>query len=130
MPDHDFLAALEQGRMIAPTDTRLVAELPWSPHPAFAGVFLKHLLKGADTGGLFSCHLVRVDPGHEIGEHLHEGKYELHEVVAGRGVCQTMDQELEYVPGVSALMPPDIKHRIVAGDEGVWLLAKFMPALV
>jgi quercetin dioxygenase-like cupin family protein len=73
---------------------------------------------------------VRVDPGHEIGEHLHEGRYELHEVVAGRGLCQTMGQELEYVPGVSALMPPDVPHRIVASEEGVWLLAKFMPALV
>jgi len=34
------------------------------------------------------------------------------------------------VPGVSALMPPDVKHRIVASDEGLWLMAKFVPALV
>lgn len=130
MSEGDFLKALEQGKMIAPTENRPIAEVPWTPHPAFNGVFLKHLLKGADTGGLFSSHLVRVDPSHEIGEHLHEGKYELHEVVAGRGVCQTMGQELTYVPGVSALMPPDIKHRIIASEEGLWLLAKFMPALI
>ncbi|MFH1035214.1 MAG: cupin domain-containing protein [Pseudomonadota bacterium] len=130
MSEGAFLAALEQGKMILPGQTLDVAQTPWNPHPAFKGVFLKHLLKGADSGGLFSCHLVRVDPGQEIGTHLHEGRYELHEVVAGRGVCQTMGQELEYIPGVSALMPPDVDHRIIAGDEGLWIMAKFMPALV
>jgi quercetin dioxygenase-like cupin family protein len=130
MSEGDFLETLEQGRMILPPESRALAQLPWNPHPAFKGVFLKHLVKGADSGGLFSSHLVRVDPGHEIGEHLHEGKYELHEVVAGQGVCHTKGQELTYVPGVSALMPPDVKHRIIASDQGLWIMAKFMPALV
>lgn len=82
-------------------------------------MLLKHLLKGEDTGGLFSSHLVRVDPGHDIGEHLHEGRYELHEIVGGAGVCHTRGEELRYVPGVSALMHPDVLHRITAGDQGL-----------
>lgn len=130
MAHANFFQVLDQGVMIVPQGTRRVAEVPWKAHPAFAGVFLKHLLTGADSGGTFSCHLVRIDPGKEIGDHLHEGKSELHEVVQGSGFCQVSGQNLEYVPGVSALMPPDTRHRIVAGDEGLWLMAKFVPALL
>jgi quercetin dioxygenase-like cupin family protein len=130
MCEGNYLNALEQGQMILSTESRALSQLPWTPHPTFKGVFLKHLVKGADSGGLFSSHLVRVEPAHEIGLHLHEGNYELHEVVAGQGVCQTMGQELAYVPGVSALMPPDVKHRIIASDQGLWIMAKFMPALI
>jgi quercetin dioxygenase-like cupin family protein len=125
-----FFETLEKGVMILENKELKVSETPWSAHPAFTGVWLKHLLKGEDSGGLLSCHLVRVDPGCQIGDHLHQGQYELHEVVQGQGVCHFLGRELDYHAGVSALMPPDVSHSIVAGDQGLWIMAKFLPALL
>ena len=47
-----------------------IEELPWSEHPSFKGVFMKHLLSGQQTAGSLSCHLVRIDPNCEIGNHI------------------------------------------------------------
>jgi len=105
-------------------------DLPWKPHPAFKGVALKHLVTGKATEGRFSAHLIRIDPGREIGEHRHEGKLELHEVVEGQGVCRAMGGEIVYRPGVVALMPPGEPHSLKAGDQGLRLLVKFTPALL
>ncbi len=48
-----------------------VVSLPWNPHASFAGVALKHLITGAQTGGRLNCHLVRIDPGCIAGDHCH-----------------------------------------------------------
>lgn len=130
MSDAGFFETLDKGLIILADREQRVAETPWNAHPAFPGVWLKHLIKGADSGGLLSCHLVRVDPDCQIGDHLHKGQYELHEVVAGQGVCHFLGRELDYHPGVTALMPPDVNHRIVASGQGLWIMAKFMPALI
>lgn len=106
------------------------AELEWNAHPAFQGVFLKHLVKGEATEGKFSCHLVKIEAGCEIGEHLHEGKWELHEVIDGTGRCFLLEKEIPYKLGISAVIPADLKHRVVAGENGLYLLAKFIPALL
>jgi len=50
-----------------------IESLPWNPHPKFAGVSLKHLVMGKDTGGRLSLHHVRLDPGCAIGDHTHAG---------------------------------------------------------
>lgn len=104
--------------------------LVWNAHPAFKGVFLKHLVKGEDTDGKFSCHLVKVEPGCEIGEHIHEGKWETHEVIKGKGKCVLIDKEISYELGVCALIPADMKHRVLAGQEGLYLFVEFIPALL
>jgi quercetin dioxygenase-like cupin family protein len=104
--------------------------LPWNPHPKFAGVALRHLVTGKDTGGRLSLHHVRVDPGCEIGDHAHAGQVEIHEVVAGEGACTVAGKEIRYVPGVIGVLPADTVHRVVAGEKGLLLLASFSPPLV
>jgi quercetin dioxygenase-like cupin family protein len=74
--------------------------LPWNPHPKFAGVALKHLVTGKDTGGRISLHHVRVDPGCAIGDHTHAGQVEIHDVIAGEGTCMIAGKEIRYIPGV------------------------------
>lgn len=106
------------------------ADLPWNPHPAFVGVALKCLVRGADTGGSLSAHLVRLDPGAEIGLHDHAGSWELHQVVGGNGTCELSGRVMDYRPGVSAIMDRGTAHRVRAGDRGLELLAFFAPALV
>jgi quercetin dioxygenase-like cupin family protein len=108
-----------------------VADLPWNAHAKFPGVALKHLITGQDTQGAFSCHIVRVSKGCEIGDHIHEGKWELHEVVSGQGTCLMWQQELAYHAGVSVPVPPDTPHRVIASkDEDLYIAAKFIPALL
>ena len=116
---------------IVSTDGYRKAEsLPWNPHPKFAGVALKHLVTGKDTGGRLSLHHVRVDPGCTIGDHTHAGQVEIHDVIAGEGTCTVAGKEIRYVPGTMGIMSADTVHRIDAGEEGLLLLATFSPPLV
>jgi quercetin dioxygenase-like cupin family protein len=128
---HDRNAILTEGRLvITPGGDKDPAALPWNNHPAFTGVRLKHLVTGADTNGALSCHLVRIDPGCHLKNHVHEGQWELHEVVAGSGTAQLDGRKADYLPGVVAVVPKGTPHEILAGDEGLCIFAKFFPALL
>ncbi len=117
-------AIVANGRMV-PTESQ-----PWNPHPKFAGVSLKHLVTGKDTGGRLSLHHVRIDPGCVIGDHTHAGQVEIHDVIAGSGTCTLEGSVIPYTPGIVGVMPADKVHRIEAGDGGLLLLATFSPPLV
>ena len=104
--------------------------LQWNPHPKFAGVSLKHLVTGKDTGGRLSLHYVRIDPGCAIGDHTHAGMVEIHDVIAGSGTCTLEGSVIPYCPGIVGVMPADQVHRVETGDEGLLLLATFSPPLV
>ena len=108
---------------------RAVDSLEWNPHPKFAGVFLRHLVTGKDTGGRMSLHHVRVDPGCSIGVHTHAGQVETHDVLAGEGTCTLAGKDINYRPGIIGIMPADTMHRVDAGAEGLLLLATFSPPL-
>lgn len=121
---------IKQGRIVVAGETTPVSERIWNEHPTYPGVYLKHLLTGEDTQGRFSSHLIRVRQGCEIGLHVHEGKMELHEVVQGHGQCMLQGETIAYESGVASLIPADAPHRLLATDEDLYLLAKFVPALL
>ena len=122
---------LAAGRAVhTPTEVRDAEALPWQDHPAFAGVRLRHLVTAADTQGQLSCHIVRLDPGASLAGHVHDGQWELHEVVSGSGTAELGEATAAYVPGVSAVIPRGTAHAVTAGEDGLCLLAKFFPALV
>ena len=100
----------------------------WAPHAKFEGVTTKPLISGKDTDNVFSYLLVRIAPNMKIGLHAHDTQLETHEVVAGHGVCLFDGKEVAYVPGNIGVMPIGVEHEIIAGDEGLCLLAKFIPA--
>lgn len=104
-------------------------QINWSKHPTFEGVELKHIVTSSDTQGQFSYHLVRIDPGKSIGNHIHETQLETHEVIAGSGICINDGVKIEYKVGVISIMPSKVPHEVIAGDEGLYMFAKFMPAL-
>jgi len=108
----------------------IIEGLEWQPHAKFKGVFQKHLVKGDTNGGKFSCHLVKIEDGFEIGEHIHEGRWELHEVVGGAGLGYMAGREIDYEPGVTVVVPDSVEHKIVANNGDVYILAKFIPALI
>lgn len=125
----DILTKFSEGRIVLISKEEQVNRLPWNEHPTFLGVALKHLITGKDTNHNFSCHIVRVKAGCEIGNHIHEGKWELHEVIKGNGTCIIADEQILYNVGTIAVIPADIPHTVKA-DEDLYMFAKFIPALL
>lgn len=119
----------EGGKLLLPDATVTFDAIPWSKHPAFEGVELKHIITSERTDGQFSYHLVRIAPNKKIGNHIHKKQLETHEVISGTGVCVNDGVELLYEAGVISIFPISVPHEVIAGDDGICLFAKFMPAL-
>lgn len=128
---NDLLQLAGAARLTSPSREADLSALPWNPHPSFPGVALKHLVSGAETGGALSAHLVRVEPGCCLKEHIHADKLELHEVVRGAGTCALADKTVRYEPGACGLIPAGVPHSVRAdAGETLYILAKFAPALL
>lgn len=103
--------------------------ITWSKHPTFEGVYLKHLITSSDTNGSFSYHLVKIEPNMKIGDHVHLTQLETHEIISGNGICTNNGEDYDYRIGTISILPAGIKHSVQAGDGGLFLFAKFFPAL-
>ena len=119
----------EGGKLLLKDATITFDAIPWSEHPTFEGVELKHMITSGRTDGQFSYHLVRIAPNKKIGSHIHEKQLETHEVISGTGVCVNDGVELPYETGVISIFPIGVPHEVIAGGDGLCLFAKFMPAL-
>ena len=104
-------------------------ELCFNEHPDFEGVFLKHIITSKQTNGMFSYHLVKIEPNKKIGEHIHKNQFETHEIISGNGVCVNNGTEIIYRPGIISILEKNTPHKIIAGDNGLYIFAKFIPAL-
>ena len=122
--------AISKGTIIHSGGELRIADIDWASHPSFQGVHLKHIITSQLTEGKFSRHLVRIESGCEIGEHVHSDKWELHEILKGVGKAFLSDQEVSYVPGTSIVIPEGERHSVIAGREDLYLLTTFVPALV
>ena len=127
--EKDLFEKFNNGELRLPEKTILFKEIAWSKHPVFEGVELKHILTSKETGGEYSFHLVRIAPNKTIQNHTHDPQLETHEVIAGYGKCINNGKELIYEPGVISIMPAKIPHEVHAGPDGLYLFAKFIPAL-
>ena len=125
----DLYERFSSGTLYCDGREKAFADVAWSPHPVFEGVRLKHLVTSQQTGGLFSYHLVEIAPGKSIGRHVHAEQLETHEVAAGCGICLDDGREVIYTPGTVAVLRKNTPHEVQAGDEGLYLFAKFIPAL-
>ncbi|GFI10395.1 hypothetical protein IMSAGC007_02864 [Lachnospiraceae bacterium] len=119
----------EGGKLLLPDATITFDAIPWSKHPTSPGVELKHIITSERTDGEFSYHLVRIAPNKKIGNHIHEKQLETHEVISGTGVCVNDGVELPYETGIISIFPIGVPHEVIAGDDGLYLFAKFMLAL-
>lgn len=127
----DFASLPGAARLATPERDDDLCALPWKQHPTFRGVALKHLVTGADTNGALSAHLVRIEAGCRLDEHIHTGSLELHEVVRGAGTCALAGKSVPYAPGACGLIPAGVPHCVRAdAGEDLYILAKFAPALL
>ncbi len=76
----------EGRKLLLPDATVAFDAIPWSKHPTFEGVDLKHIITSEKTDGQFSFHLERIAPDKKIGNHIHEkqGKRRLCGIVLSR----------------------------------------------
>jgi len=114
------------GRLAEGGNAVAIQEIPWNEHKDFKGVFLKNVVTPEHTNALFTCHLVRIEPGMCIGMHTHPTSIELHEVIAGEGKCLTEQGEIQYAPGQIAVLPENSPHEVRAGKDGLCLFAKLV----
>lgn len=118
-----------EGKLLLPDTEILFTDIPWSKHPAFEGVELKHIITSKQTDRQFSYHLVRIAPNKKIGNHVHKTQLETHEVISGNGICNNNGSKIKYEPGVITILPMNVPHEVTAGTDGLYIFAKFMPAL-
>lgn len=116
------------GKLLLPEGSIKFDNIPWSKHPTFEGIELKNIITAKQTGGQFSFHLVHIAPNKKIGNHVHKEQLETHEVIAGSGICINNGVELTYETGVISFFCKDYPHEVIAGPDGLYLFAKFMPA--
>ncbi len=117
------------GALLLPTMSKSFKSFLWNKHPAFDGVELKHIVTANDTNGQFSCHLVRIAPNKKIGNHVHSEQSEIHEVIDGSGICINEGRKIDYETGIISIMKMGTPHEVIAGNDGLYLFAKFIPAL-
>jgi len=126
----DVVDVFNEGKIIFPSDEIDAKKLKWYEHPESKGTFLKDLVPGKDTGGAFSCHIIRVNKGCEVGQHIHEDQWEFNEILDGNGIYIYENKEVRFGAGFSFATPPGVRHALIAEVEDLYLLAKFIPGLV
>ena len=125
----DIFELFENGELVLPEKETGLSKIEWSKHPTFMGVELKHIVTAKDSDGQFSYHLVRIAPGCSIESHIHETQLETHEVIKGSGRCVNAGSTIPYEAGTISIMQAGVPHEVHADSEGLYLFAKFMPAL-
>ena len=116
----------DEGVLAANGENIDMAGRSWNEHRDFSGVYLKNVVSAEQTEGVMSCHLVRIEPNKMIGMHTHPASIELHEVIAGSGVCVTEQGTVDYRPGRVAVLDRNAPHEVRAGENGLCLFAKFI----
>jgi len=122
----DLFEMFDAGAVMLAGKRTEISRLAWNPHKDFKGVFLKNVLSEDQTDGLLACKLVRIEPNRELGMHTHPDSMELHEVIAGGGVCITKHGETSYIPGTISLIARNAPHAVRAGENGLCFFAKFV----
>ena len=125
-----FLSKILTGTVFSTNEAKAVADLPWNAHASFKGVFLKHLIVGKDTDDKLSYHIVKIEPECVLDTHLHDGKIEIHQIIAGSGKMYLEGKVIDYSQGQICIIPANTPHKVVAGKDGMYILAIFTPSLL
>lgn len=120
----------ENGTICTICDVMNSEKIDYVPHNKFKGVSLKHLVTGEMTNNQISCHLVKVEPFCTLDTHVHENSLEIHEIISGNGICYIEENKVIYSIGSIGVIPANTPHKVQAGEEGIYILAKFVPALL
>ena len=129
MKNNTVYEAFDKGMLLTESTKLDLTTSDWNAVPGLKGVHLKDILVSAQTEGKISCHLVKIEPNCKIDLHTHPDHVEIHEVIQGEGNCLLNTETQEYNSGTVAFIPKNLEHEVVAGDKGLYLFAKFIPAM-
>ena len=129
MNNQQLFENFNNGQLRLPNSEKSFKDILWSKHPTFEGVEIKHILTSKNTEGLFSYHLVRIAPNKSIKNHIHETQLETHEVISGSGSCVNAGMTLNYESGTISIFLAGVPHEVKAGEDGLYIFAKFFPPL-
>lgn len=124
--DKEFLS----GNVYLTDKIESIDSLKWNAHASFKGVYLKHLFTGNETDRKISMHIVKVEPNCMLDTHVHKNQIEIHQVLSGSGTFILEGKEFDYKPGKISVIPMNTPHKVVAGNDGLYLLATFTSALL
>lgn len=128
--DTAYLEELLSGSVVLTDKNVSIQNQEWNPHTSFKGVYLKHLIIGENTENKISCHIVKIEPNCQLDTHKHPEQIEIHQVLKGKGTFYIGDKEIEYTTGTMSVIPANTPHKVLAGKEGLYILATFNPTLL
>jgi mannose-6-phosphate isomerase-like protein (cupin superfamily) len=101
----------------------------YQPHPAYKGVYMKHFFDSEIDNRLNNLE-VRIEPGHEINPHVHEGSHEFFYVVKGRGKFLVDDEWIHIRSGEALFAPKNVEHGFKnENNEPLILFSTFSPPI-
>ena len=118
----DISRLIEEGTAYTRTEKSGTGQRLQTPTGAVSDCWIS---SGADTGGAFSSHLVRVQKGCEFQIISRESVgVERRPRGAGKMI---LDGRILFGPGDTFTTPPGVRHTVVADKEDIALLAVFVP---
>jgi quercetin dioxygenase-like cupin family protein len=104
-------------------------DMAWRPHPLVKEVSVKPLVTKGEDGLDVTCMLVRIPPGSDIPEHVHEEQADILYPLQGRAQMQVEGQgTFDLEPGMIVRVPKNTKHRIFDVTEELLIYDVFQPA--
>jgi quercetin dioxygenase-like cupin family protein len=94
----------------------------------FFGTRMRILMSGAQTGGNFCLIEVRSPAGNVVPPHLHRREVETIHVLEGGITCVTQGKRIAVAPGETVLLPIDVPHSLVTGEQDTRSMLLCTPA--
>jgi quercetin dioxygenase-like cupin family protein len=108
---------------------KTVDDISWRPHPIAEGVNIKPLVTKSEDNLNVTCMLVRIPPGKEIPEHIHEDQVDILYPMQGEAEMYVEGTgKFPLKPGIVVRVPKGTKHKISNVTEELLIYDVFQPA--
>jgi quercetin dioxygenase-like cupin family protein len=108
---------------------KTVGDISWRPHPIAEGVNIKPLATKSEDDLNVTCMLLRIPPGKEIPEHIHEEQVDILYPMQGESEMYVEGTgTFPLKPGIVVRVPKGTKHKISNVTEELLIYDVFQPA--
>jgi quercetin dioxygenase-like cupin family protein len=110
---------------------KTIDDISWRPHPIAEGVDIKLLATKSEDDLNVTCILLRVPPGKEIPEHIHEEQVDILYPLQGEAEMYVEGTgTFPLKPGIVVRVPKGAKHKISNVTEELLIYDVFQPATI
>jgi quercetin dioxygenase-like cupin family protein len=108
---------------------KTIGDISWRPHPIAEGVTIKLLATKSEDDLNVTCLLLRIPPGKEIPEHIHEEQVDILYPLQGEAEMYVEGTgTFPLKPGIVVRVPKGTKHKISNVTEELLIYDVFQPA--